>query len=38
MDTATRVQFLDEADGISNSANIPGKCMNPTILRPAVCK
>ena len=32
MDTATRVQILDEADSISHSTNTLGKGMNPIIL------
>ena len=32
MDTATRVQILDETDCISRSTNTLGKCMNPIIL------
>ena len=32
MDTATRVQILDETDCISHSTNIMGKGMNPIIL------
>ena len=32
MDTATRVQILDETDRISHSTNIFGKGMNPIIL------
>ena len=35
MDTATRVQILDETGCISNSTNTLGKCMNPLILPPA---
>ena len=38
MDTATRVQILDETDCISHSTNILGKGMNPIILPPAVGK
>ena len=36
MDTATRVQILDETDCISHSTNSLGKAMNPIILPPAV--
>ena len=32
MDTATRVQILDETDCISHSTNSLGKGMNPIIL------
>ena len=32
MDTATRVQILDEADCISHCTNTLGKGMNPIIL------
>ena len=38
MDTATRVQILDETDCISHSTNTLGKCMNPNILPPAMDK
>ena len=38
MDTATRVQILDETDDISHSTNILGKGMNPIILPPAMGK
>ena len=38
MDTATRVQILDEADYISHSTNTLGKGMNPIILPPAMGK
>ena len=38
MDTATRVQILDEADYISHSTNTLGKGMNPIILPPAIGK
>ena len=38
MDTATRVQILNEADYISNSTNTLGKGMNPIILPPAIGK
>ena len=31
MDTATRIQILDEADCISQSTNTPGKGMNQII-------
>ena len=34
MDTATRVQILDETDGISHSTNTLGKGMNPITLPP----
>ncbi len=37
MDTATRVQTLDEADCISHSTNTLGKGMNPIILPPLQC-
>ena len=33
---ATRVQILDETDGISHSTNTLGKGMNPIILPPAM--
>ena len=36
MDTATRVQILDETDCISHSTNTLGKGMNPIILPPIV--
>ena len=36
MDTATRVQILDETDCISHSTNTLGKGMNPNILPPAM--
>ena len=36
MNTATRVQILDDAVCISHSANTLGKGMNPTILPQAV--
>ena len=36
MDTATRVQILDETDCISHSTNTLGKGMNPIILPPAM--
>ena len=36
MDTATRVQILDETDCISRSTNTLGKGMNPIILPPAI--
>ena len=36
MDSATRVQILDEADSISHSTNTIGKGMNPIILPPAM--
>ena len=38
MDTATRVQILDEADCISQSINTLGKGMNPLIFHPAMGK
>ena len=38
MDTATRVQILDQAHGISHSTNTLGKGMNPIILPPAIGK
>ena len=38
MNTATRVQILDEADYISHSTNTLGKGMNPIILPPAMGK
>ena len=38
MDTATRVQILDEADCISHTTNALGKCMNPIILPLAMGK
>ena len=38
MNTATRVQILDEIDCISHSTNTLGKGMNPIILPPAVGK
>ena len=38
MDTATRVQILDETDCISQSTNTLGKGMNPIILPPAMGK
>ena len=38
MDTATRVQILDETDCISHSTNTLGKGMNPIILPPAMDK
>ena len=38
MDMVTRVQILDEADGISHGINILGKGMNPIILPPAMGK
>ena len=36
MDTATRVQFLDETDCISHSTNTLGKRIHPIILPPAI--
>ena len=38
MDSATRVQILDETDGISHSTNTLGKGMNPIILPPTMSK
>ena len=38
LDTATRVQILDETDCISHSTNTLGKGMNPIILPPAMGK
>ena len=38
MDTATRVQILDETDCISHSTNTLGKFMNPIILPSAMGK
>ena len=38
MDSATRVQMLDETDCISHSTNTIGKSMNPIILPPAMGK
>ena len=38
MDTATRVQILDDTDCISHSTNAIGKGMNPIILPPAMGK
>ena len=38
MDTATRVQILDETDCISRSTNTLGKGMNRIILSPAMGK
>ena len=38
MDTATRVQNLDETDCISHSTNTFGKVMNPIILPPEMAK
>ena len=38
MDTATRVQMLDEADCISHCTNTLGKGMNQIILPPAMGK
>ena len=38
MDTATRVQILDQANCISHSTNTLGKGMNPIILPPAMGK
>ena len=38
MDTATRVQILDEIDCILQSFNIFGKGMIPIILPPAIGK
>ena len=38
MDTATRVQILDETDCISHATNTLGKGMDPIILPPAMGK
>ena len=38
MDTAIRVQILDETNCISHSTNTLGKGMNPIILPPAMGK
>ena len=38
MDTAIRVQILDEADCISQNTNTLGKGINPIILPPAIDK
>ena len=38
MDTATRVQILDETDCISRNINTLEKGMNPIILPPAMGK
>ena len=38
MDTATRVQILDETDCISHTTNTLGKGMNPIILLLAMDK
>ena len=38
MDTATRVQILDDTDCISHGASTLGKSMNPIILSPAMGK
>ena len=38
MDTATRVQILDETNCISHSTNTLGKGMNPIILSPSMGK
>ena len=38
MDTAIRVQILDETDCISHGTNTLGKGMNPIILPPAMGK
>ena len=38
MDTATRVQILDETDCISHSTNTLGKGVNPIIFPPAMGK
>ena len=38
MDTATRVQILDETDCILHRTNTLGKGMNPIILPPAMDK
>ena len=36
MDTATRVQIIDETDCISHSTNTLGNGMNPIILPPVM--
>ena len=38
MNTATRVQILDESDCIAHSTNTLGKGMNPIILPPVMGK
>ena len=38
MDTATRVQILEETDCISHSTNTRGRGKNPNILPPAIGK
>ena len=38
MDTASRIQILDESVCISHSTNTLGKGMNPTIFHPAMGK
>ena len=38
MDTATRVQILDETDCISHSTNTLGEGMHPVILQPSMGK
>ena len=38
MDTASRVQILDDTDCISQSTNAHAKGMNPIILPPAMGK
>ena len=38
MDTATRVQILDETDCISHDTNTLGKGMNPIIFPPVIGK
>ena len=38
MDTAIRVQILDEVDYISHNTNTLGNGMNPIILTPAMGK
>ena len=38
MDTATRVQILDDTDSILQSTNTLGKGINPIILPPALGK
>ena len=38
MDTATRVQILDQTDGISHGINTLGKGMNPIFLPQAMGK
>ena len=38
MDTATRVQILDDTESISHNTNTLGEGMNPIILLPAMGK